>query len=88
MDFLNDSLLYGMKPGLQNMEIMCRYFNHPEKSFQVIHVVGTNGKGSSAYYLAQILKAHGKKSGSISSPHLVSLQERIRVNQKPFLKPI
>lgn len=86
MDFLNDSLLYGMKPGLQNMEIMCRYFNHPEKSFQVIHVVGTNGKGSSAYYLAQILKAHGKKAGLFSSPHLVSLQERIRVNQEAISK--
>ena len=42
--FLNDSLLYGMKPGLQNMETMCRYFNHPEKSFQVIHVVGLMAK--------------------------------------------
>lgn len=86
MDFLNDSLLYGMKPGLQNMETMCRYFNHPEKSFQVIHVVGTNGKGSSAYYLAQILKAHEKKAGLFSSPHLVSLQERIRVNQEAISK--
>lgn len=82
MDFLNNSLLFGMKPGLQNMESLCRYFNHPEKTFRVIHVVGTNGKGSSAFYLAQILNAHGKKTGLFSSPHLVSLQERIRVNNE------
>lgn len=86
MDFLNNSLLFGMKPGLQNMEKLCSFFAHPEKTFRVVHVVGTNGKGSTAFYLSQILKAHGKKVGFYSSPHLVSLQERIRIDGTPISK--
>lgn len=86
MDFLSDSLLFGMKPGLQNMERLCSFFDYPEKAFRVVHVVGTNGKGSTAFYLSQILKAHGKKTGFFSSPHLVSLQERIRIDGKPISK--
>ena len=42
MDFLSNSLLFGMKPGLQNMEKLCSFFAHPEKTFRVVHVVGTN----------------------------------------------
>src|SRR5690554_697237 len=78
--FLQDALVFGMKPGLENMKKLCTHFGNPEQSFKSIHVIGINGKGSTAFYLSEVLEAHGKKTGFFSSPHLVSLQERIRVS--------
>ncbi|GBU23451.1 folylpolyglutamate synthase [Fibrobacteria bacterium R8-3-H12] len=54
----------------------------PQKSFKSIHIVGTNGKGSTALYLANILQAHGIKTGLFTSPHLVSIRERIKIDGK------
>ena len=84
MDYLNSRLMFGMQPGLKNTYDLCDALGNPERSFKSIHVVGTNGKGSTAFYLAGILKAHGYKVGFYSSPHLISLQERIRVDDVPI----
>ena len=48
----------------------------------VIHIAGTNGKGSTAFYLAQLLQAHGLKTGLYTSPHLYDFRERIQVNSR------
>ena len=50
----------------------------------VIHMAGTNGKGSTSYYLSGVLQSHGLKTGLYTSPHLVSMRERIRVNDLPI----
>lgn len=84
MEYLNSRLMFGMQPGLMTTRKICEALGSPEKSFKSIHVVGTNGKGSTSYYLAGILKAHGYKAGLYTSPHLVSMQERIRVNDVPI----
>ena len=84
MDFLNSRLMFGMVPGLESTRKLCNALGNPERSFKTIHIVGTNGKGSTSYYLAGILQAHGFKTGLFTSPHLVSLRERIRVNDKPI----
>ena len=84
MDFLNSRLMFGMVPGLESTRKLCNTLGNPERSFKTIHIVGTNGKGSTSYYLAGILQAHGFKTGLFTSPHLVSLRERIRVNDKPI----
>ena len=57
---------------------------HPERQLKCLHVAGTNGKGSTTDYLRSILQQHGYKVGSFTSPHLVSLTERIRVNGQPI----
>lgn len=84
MDYLNSRLMFGMVPGLESTRKLCNALGNPERSFKTIHIVGTNGKGSTSYYLAGILQAHGFKTGLFTSPHLVSLRERIRVNDIPI----
>ncbi len=84
MDYLNSRLMFGMVPGLESTRKLCKALGNPERSFKTIHIVGTNGKGSTSYYLAGILQAHGFKTGLFTSPHLVSLRERIRINDIPI----
>ena len=84
LEYLNSRLIFGMMPGLASTRKLCEVLGNPQKKFKTIHVVGTNGKGSTSYYLAGILQAHGFKTGLYTSPHLVSMRERIRVNDLPI----
>ena len=52
----------------------------PDREFQVIHVAGTNGKGSVCAYLDSMLRAGGYKVGLFTSPHLVKINERFKIN--------
>lgn len=83
MEYLETRLMFGMVPGLTSTRKICEVLGNPEKKFKTIHVVGTNGKGSTSFYLAGVLQAHGLKTGLYTSPHLVNLRERIRVNDLP-----
>lgn len=84
MEYLESRLMFGMVPGLDSTRRLCGALGNPQEKFKTIHVVGTNGKGSTSYYLAGILQAHGYKTGLFTSPHLVSLRERIRINDMPI----
>ena len=84
MEYLESRLMFGMVPGLESTHALCAALGNPEKKFRSIHVVGTNGKGSTSYYLAGVLHAHGFKTGLYVSPHLVSLRERIRIDDVPI----
>ncbi|MGI8507659.1 MAG: bifunctional folylpolyglutamate synthase/dihydrofolate synthase [Solirubrobacteraceae bacterium] len=72
--------LFGMRFGLERMRRLMTALGHPERQFQSIHVVGTNGKSSTARMIAAILARHGLRTGAYLSPHLVSFGERIRVD--------
>jgi dihydrofolate synthase / folylpolyglutamate synthase len=74
--------LFGMRFGLDRMRRLMTALGHPERSFQSIHVVGTNGKSSTTRMTAAILARHGYKVGTYLSPHLVSFSERIRVDDQ------
>ena len=52
----------------------------PQEAFEAVHVTGTNGKGSTCYYLNHILQAAGRKTGLFTSPHLVTHYDRMRIN--------
>ena len=65
---------------LAHMRVLLRAMNHPEQAFPAVLIAGTNGKGSTAATLASILRASGLKTGLYTSPHLVRINERIRVN--------
>lgn len=67
------------KPGLGTTHALDAHFDHPHRSYPVIHVAGTNGKGSCAHTLAAILQAGGLRVGLYTSPHLRDFRERIRV---------
>jgi dihydrofolate synthase/folylpolyglutamate synthase len=67
---------------LMHMQVLLAALGHPENSFPSVLVAGTNGKGSTAATLASILQASGLKTGLYTSPHLIRINERIRVNGK------
>jgi dihydrofolate synthase / folylpolyglutamate synthase len=71
--------LFGMRFGLDRMRRMMTALGHPERRFDSIHVVGTNGKSSTTRMIAAILSWHGLLTGAYLSPHLVSFGERIRI---------
>lgn len=68
------------KPGLDTARTLDRAFGSPHRNYRIIHVAGTNGKGSTCHTLAAILQAAGYRVGLYTSPHLVDFRERIRVN--------
>ena len=70
--------LFGMRFGLDRMRRLMTALDHPERRFDSIHVVGTNGKSSTTRMIAAILEEHGLRTGAYLSPHLVSFGERIR----------
>ncbi|MCK4505321.1 MAG: bifunctional folylpolyglutamate synthase/dihydrofolate synthase, partial [Candidatus Aegiribacteria sp.] len=70
----------GMKFGLDRVRCLMNDAGNPQKSFRTIHVVGTNGKGSTTALLAEILRHLGYKTGRITSPHLLHYRERTAIN--------
>src|ERR1700722_19544874 len=78
--------LFWMRFGLGRMRRLMTALGHPERQFESIHVVGTNGKSSTTRMIAAILAHHGLRTGIYVSPHLVSFWERIRV-ENPHLEP-
>jgi dihydrofolate synthase/folylpolyglutamate synthase len=78
--------LFGMRFGLDRMRRLMTALGHPERRFDSIHVVGTNGKSSTVRMTAAILSEHGLRTGSYLSPHLVSFEERVRIGDTD-LKP-
>jgi dihydrofolate synthase/folylpolyglutamate synthase len=71
--------LFGMNFGLERMRRLMTALGHPQSKFGSIHVVGTNGKSSTARMIAAILERHGVRTGTYVSPHLGHYSERIRV---------
>jgi dihydrofolate synthase/folylpolyglutamate synthase len=71
--------LFGMRFGLDRMRRLMTALDLPQEQFRSIHIVGTNGKSSTARMTSAILERHGVKTGTYLSPHLVSFTERIRI---------
>ncbi len=65
---------------LEHMRVLLRALDHPERRFPAVLIAGTNGKGSTAATLASILRVSGLHTGLYTSPHLVRINERIRIN--------
>ncbi len=77
-------------PELFNLDRMiefAHYLGDPQKSYPIIHVAGTKGKGSVAVFCAGALQAAGYKVGLYTSPHLVDYAERIQINRQPISHP-
>ena len=75
--------LFGMRFGLDRMHKLMTVLGLPQRRFASIHVVGTNGKSSTVRFCAAILRRHGLRTGSYTSPHLRSFRERIEVEEEP-----
>ncbi len=68
------------KPGLDNIRKLCEFFGNPQEKLQMVHIGGTNGKGSTSNMLASVLQEAGYSVGLYNSPHLVDFTERIKIN--------
>lgn len=73
---------FGIKLGLDNIKQLLKSIGNPEKSLKAFHIAGSNGKGSTASFIASILMESGYHVGLYTSPHLVKFNERIRINGK------
>ena len=71
------------KPGIANMEFADQLMGHPHRQYKIIHVAGTNGKGSVSNMLTSVLASCGHKVGLYTSPHILDFRERIRVVSQP-----
>lgn len=74
------------KPGLERIAEFCRSIGNPQRNYFVIHIAGTNGKGSVSNMLAAVLQQAGYHTGLFTSPHLTDFRERIRVNGEMISK--
>ena len=74
--------LFGMRFGLDRMRRMMTVLGAPQSRFDTIHVLGTNGKTSTTRMIAAILERHGLRTGSYTSPHLVSYRERVQIGER------
>ena len=81
-EYLNSFYRGRKKPSLTAMQFFMEEFNHPEKELNVIHIAGTNGKGSCTEMMTNILIKAGFKVGKFISPHLVKYNERISIQNK------
>jgi dihydrofolate synthase/folylpolyglutamate synthase len=74
----------GTDYSLDTMRTLMDYLDNPQNKFRAIHVAGTSGKTSTAYYMSALLTASGKKTGLTVSPHVDQLNERVQINGQPI----
>lgn len=82
--YLDSLILHGVKLGLANIESLMSGSGSPHHRYPVVHVGGTNGKGSVAAFLDAILRSAGYRVGRFTSPHLLDVTERFLVNTRPM----
>ncbi len=91
MDDFNQTLEYlyglehfGISLGLENIEELCTAVGNPQDELKVVHVAGSNGKGSTIAFLKALLREHGLSVGVYTSPHLRHFSERIVIDDEPI----
>ena len=84
LSYLGQTRRFGMKQGLEPMVDLARVLGNPQESLRFIHLAGTNGKGSTGAFCESCLRASGQRVGFYTSPHLVSVRERIQIDRRPI----
>ena len=84
LDYLFGLQRFGIKLGLANITALLKHLGDPHARLQTIHIAGSNGKGSTAAFLASILAQIGLRVGLYTSPHLSDFRERIRILSRRF----
>ena len=86
ISWLEEVPLYGHKDGVNNIRKLMERMGNPQKAYRIIHVAGTNGKGSCCAMLSSVLSECGYRVGLFTSPHLIDYTERIQVDRNPIAK--
>jgi dihydrofolate synthase / folylpolyglutamate synthase len=81
---LGSARRFGMKLGLDPMRRIAAGLGDPQEGLRFIHLAGSNGKGSTAAFCESCLRAAGYRVGLYTSPHLVSIRERIQIDRRPI----
>lgn len=82
--WLHSRIGLNFRSGLGRMQKAVYLLGNPEESYPIIHVTGTNGKGSTIAFMRELFVSHGKKVGTFTSPHIVSIHDRICINGQPI----
>ena len=82
--WLESRIGLNFRSGLDRMSQAVSLLNHPEENYPIIHVTGTNGKGSTIAFMSQLFVQHEKKVGAFTSPHMASVHDRICINHEPI----
>ena len=77
---LEQASSFGIKPGLERITALMEALGNPQEDYKIVHVTGTNGKGSVTSYISYALFTSGLRVGRFTSPHLQSYTERIQIN--------
>lgn len=75
---------YGRRPNLQRLKSYLTHYGNPQDKLKAIHVVGTNGKGSTTTFLQSIFTESGYRVGTFTSPYIIAFNERIAIDGKPI----
>ncbi len=84
--YLDSHIGRGVVPGLSRIKGLLELMGHPEASYPIIHIAGTNGKTSTSRMATTLLMAHGLTTGTFISPHLQRVEERFHVNGFPLIE--
>ena len=82
--WLHGRIGLNFRSGLGRMQKAVDLLGNPEQSYPIIHVTGTNGKGSTIAFMRELFARHGKKVGTFTSPHIISIHDRICINGEPI----
>ena len=83
-EWLHSRIGLNFRSGLGRMQQAVDLLGNPEKTYPIIHVTGTNGKGSTIAFMRELFVAHGRKVGTFTSPHIISINDRICINGQPI----
>lgn len=83
-EWLHSRIGLNFRSGLGRMQRAVDLLGNPEKTYPIIHVTGTNGKGSTIAFMRELFAVHGKKVGTFTSPHIICINDRICINGQPI----
>ena len=84
LNYIHSLMRFGSRPGLERISELLHRLGDPQEKLNIIHVAGTNGKGSTSTFSSNILRASGKKTGLYISPYVTVFNERIQINGQPI----
>lgn len=80
IEYIHSLEKFGIKPGLERIRALCDILGNPQNKLKIIHVAGTNGKGSTSTMISNILQKSGYNTGLFISPYVIDFRERIQYN--------
>ncbi|MGZ7196444.1 bifunctional folylpolyglutamate synthase/dihydrofolate synthase, partial [Streptococcus pyogenes] len=86
LEWIHSKLKFGIKPGIERVKWLLQELGNPQDKVKGVHIVGTNGKGSTVNYLQNIFTAAGYEVGTFTSPFIMDFRERISLNGQMISK--